>query len=122
MRIGKKIETAPVITRDIELIILLSDKTLKVPETPFPDLCTIYSELWKEFNPHAKAPSFRAGSHIDIQLEDRKGIWFEEKNTCTSRASVHSAVLVVACLSGRVFIGAVTFEKGVATILSSHDR
>ncbi|KAJ5875289.1 uncharacterized protein N7473_012636 [Penicillium subrubescens] len=29
------------------------DKTLKVPETPFPDLCTTYSSLWKEIHPHA---------------------------------------------------------------------
>ncbi|KAK1148183.1 hypothetical protein N8T08_010828 [Aspergillus melleus] len=29
------------------------DKTLKVPETPFPDLCGIYSSLWKAFDPQA---------------------------------------------------------------------
>lgn len=29
------------------------DKTLKVPETPFLDLCTIYSSLWKETHPRA---------------------------------------------------------------------
>ncbi|KAF3392506.1 hypothetical protein F1880_008874 [Penicillium rolfsii] len=29
------------------------DKTLKVPETPFPDLCKIYSSLWKEIDPQA---------------------------------------------------------------------
>ncbi|KAF3391271.1 hypothetical protein F1880_007783 [Penicillium rolfsii] len=29
------------------------DKTLKVPETPFPDFCGIYSEIWKEIHPHA---------------------------------------------------------------------
>lgn len=53
VRMGKKIETAHLATRIIELIIHLSDKTLKVPETPFPDLCKIYSELWKELHPHA---------------------------------------------------------------------
>ncbi|PLB54113.1 folylpolyglutamate synthase [Aspergillus steynii IBT 23096] len=29
------------------------DKTLKAPETPFPDLCAIYSSLWKAFDPQA---------------------------------------------------------------------
>jgi folylpolyglutamate synthase len=38
---------------DTELIVSWKDKTLKVPETPFPDLCTIYSSLWKEFHPGA---------------------------------------------------------------------
>lgn len=36
-----------------ELIFSWQDKTLKVPETPFPDLCAIYSSLWKEFHPDA---------------------------------------------------------------------
>ena len=31
----------------------MADKTLKVPETPFPDLCGIYSSLWKAFDPQA---------------------------------------------------------------------
>lgn len=53
VRIGRKIEKAHVTAQGIELIIHLSDKTLKVPETPFPDLCTIYSSLWKEIHPHA---------------------------------------------------------------------
>lgn len=30
-----------------------SDKTLKVPQTPFPDFCTIYSSLWKTMHPSA---------------------------------------------------------------------
>ncbi|KAJ5938434.1 Mur ligase C-terminal [Penicillium verhagenii] len=29
------------------------DKTLKVPEIPFPDFCTIYSSLWVELEPKA---------------------------------------------------------------------
>ncbi|OQE07845.1 hypothetical protein PENVUL_c012G03401 [Penicillium vulpinum] len=29
------------------------DKTLKSPETPFPDLCTQYSILWKDLHPYA---------------------------------------------------------------------
>ncbi|KAJ5672998.1 hypothetical protein N7507_002125 [Penicillium longicatenatum] len=29
------------------------DKTLKVPQTPFPDPCTLYSSLWKKMHPHA---------------------------------------------------------------------
>ncbi|KAJ5757555.1 uncharacterized protein N7511_006249 [Penicillium nucicola] len=29
------------------------DKTLKVPETPFPDLCSTYSSLWKVFDSEA---------------------------------------------------------------------
>lgn len=37
----------------VELTVFLSDKTLKVPETPFPDLCSIYTSLWKEFHPNS---------------------------------------------------------------------
>ncbi|KAH8697590.1 folylpolyglutamate synthase [Talaromyces proteolyticus] len=29
------------------------DKTLKIPETPFPDLCAIYASLWKDIDPQA---------------------------------------------------------------------
>lgn len=41
------------LSSDIKLNVHLLDKTLKVPETPFPDLCAIYSSLWKEIHPHA---------------------------------------------------------------------
>lgn len=37
----------------VKLTVFFLDKTLKVPETPFPDLCSIYSSLWKEFHPDA---------------------------------------------------------------------
>ncbi|KAJ5899211.1 folylpolyglutamate synthase [Penicillium taxi] len=30
------------------------DKTLKVPETPFPDMCAIYSSLWKKIHPNTE--------------------------------------------------------------------
>lgn len=53
VRIGKTIEIDYVTTRVLELMIHLSDKTLKVPETPFPDLCGIYSSLWKEIHSDA---------------------------------------------------------------------
>lgn len=35
------------------MFIFITDNTLKVPETPFPNLCAIYSSLWKECDPQA---------------------------------------------------------------------
>lgn len=40
-----------------DVFIAMIDKTLKVPETPFPDLRAIYSSLWKERDPHATVSS-----------------------------------------------------------------
>ena len=37
---------------DTKPVMILPDKPLKVPDTPFPDLCAIYSSLWKEIHPH----------------------------------------------------------------------
>lgn len=41
-----------ILSSGFKLIGHLLDKTLKAPENPFPDLCTIYSSLWKEIHPH----------------------------------------------------------------------
>ena len=58
------------LSQDVELIFHLLDKTLKVPETPFPDLCKIYSSLWKEIDPQAKV-STEATIQGSIRLAER---------------------------------------------------
>lgn len=70
-RIGEKYRQLR--SPNIELIVHMSDKTLKVPETPFPDLCTIYSSLWKEIHPLA-AVSTEPTIQGAIKLADRLSI------------------------------------------------
>ncbi|CEJ61085.1 hypothetical protein PMG11_09628 [Penicillium brasilianum] len=49
------------------------DKTLKVPETPFPDLCSIYTSLWKEFHPNTTV-STEPTIEQAIRLAERIGL------------------------------------------------
>ncbi|KAJ5938439.1 hypothetical protein N7466_001573 [Penicillium verhagenii] len=49
------------------------DKTLKVPQTPFPDFCTSYSSLWKTMHPHA-AVSIESTIEGAIRLAERIGV------------------------------------------------
>lgn len=54
----------------------MPDKTLKVPETPYPDLCAIYSSLWKETHPHAvvsTAPTIQSALRIAEQISVQEG-------------------------------------------------
>lgn len=77
-RIGKKKKKKkPDISCDyIKLIVLTSDKTLKVPETPFPDLCTIYSSLWKKMHPDTEIstePTIQGAIRLAEQISNQKG-------------------------------------------------
>ncbi|KAJ5537512.1 hypothetical protein N7494_006991 [Penicillium frequentans] len=52
------------------------DKTLKVPETPFPDLCAIYSSLWKGIHPQATVsiePTIEAAIRAAELMSARQG-------------------------------------------------
>ncbi|KAJ5312639.1 hypothetical protein N7508_003469 [Penicillium antarcticum] len=51
------------------------DKTLKVPEKPFPDLCATYSSLWKDFDNQAVVSS---ESTIEGALNSAKQISAQE--------------------------------------------
>lgn len=69
-----------------ELTIAISDKTLAVPETPFPDICSMYSSFWKEQDSNA-AVSIEPTIEGAVKLADRIGaqhggeayIWLEER-------------------------------------------
>jgi folylpolyglutamate synthase len=55
---------------------LTLDKTLKVPETPFPDLCTVYSSLWKKMHPDAAIstePTIQGAIRLAEQISVQKG-------------------------------------------------
>ncbi|KAJ5950463.1 Mur ligase C-terminal [Penicillium vulpinum] len=52
------------------------DKTLKVPQTPFPDFCAIYSSLWQEFDPIAAVstkPTIEAAIRSAKRLGAQRG-------------------------------------------------
>ncbi|KAJ5594687.1 folylpolyglutamate synthase, partial [Penicillium hispanicum] len=52
------------------------DKTLKAPETPFSDLCPIYSSLWKETHPHAAVsiePTIEGAIKLAERISEQQG-------------------------------------------------
>lgn len=52
------------------------DKTLKTPETPFPDFLTVYSELWKNLDPQTKVsknPTIEGALKLAKGIGDREG-------------------------------------------------
>ncbi|OQD86758.1 hypothetical protein PENANT_c007G05477 [Penicillium antarcticum] len=56
------------------------DKTLKVPEKPFPDLCATYSSLWKDFDNQAVVSNYGYANPGDVRpgggnLPCRKLFW-----------------------------------------------
>lgn len=48
------------------------DKTLKVPETPYPDLCSIYASRWKQRDPQATV-SCKTSIEEAIELAEEIG-------------------------------------------------
>lgn len=61
---------------DVILTIRMTDKTLKVPETPFPDLCAIYTSLWRELDPQATVtsePTIESAIKRAKRLSDERG-------------------------------------------------
>ena len=53
-----------------------ADKTLKVPENPFPDLCSMYSALWKKLDPRATVsiePTIEAAIRRTNQISVESG-------------------------------------------------
>ena len=48
------------------------DKTLKIPETPFPDMCSIYTSLWRQRDAKASVLS-EATIEGAIKLANRIG-------------------------------------------------
>jgi folylpolyglutamate synthase len=56
------------------------DKTLKTPETPFPDFLTVYSELWKSLDPQTKVSK---NSTIEGALKLAKRIGDQEGGMLT---------------------------------------
>jgi len=52
------------------------DKTLKVPETHFPALCTTYSLAWKKMDPDAAVstePTIQGAIRLAEQISFQKG-------------------------------------------------
>ncbi|KOS40531.1 hypothetical protein ACN38_g8616 [Penicillium nordicum] len=52
------------------------DKTLKVPETPFPDLCAIYSSLWTEIHPSTAVstePTIQGAIRLAERISSQQG-------------------------------------------------
>lgn len=61
---------------DVILTIYMTDKTLKVPETPFPDLCAIYASLWRELDPQAtvtREPTIESAIKLAKRLSGERG-------------------------------------------------
>jgi folylpolyglutamate synthase len=54
----------------------VTDKTLKEPETPFPDLCATYSALWKDFDHQAAVssePTIEGALNLAKQISAKEG-------------------------------------------------
>lgn len=54
----------------------LTDKTIKEPETPFPDLCATYASLWKDFDNQAvvaSEPTIEAALNLAKRISAQAG-------------------------------------------------
>lgn len=61
---------------EINLANQITDKTLKTPETPYPDLCAIYTSLWKEMDAKATVsvePSIEGAINLAERISSDKG-------------------------------------------------
>lgn len=73
-RLGKIPHTAQLSVS--ALISYSTDKTLKVPEKPFPDLCSVYTAIWSRLDPEAvvsSRPTIESAIRLAEQIAARCG-------------------------------------------------